>query len=499
MSGVWYIARLFARPLLIAFLLLVPVAVLAGLGVLWLVQNGYWESMVVGSVILALITWRVAKIPRSSAPLPVIPRGSAIDQLARDRVETIAAEAIGRPPTDINDYKRVFERVFDEVSKSFHPETRMSILEFTVPEVLLAIHDVSGRLRERILAEVPGSDVVTVRDVKRIYDIYRNYGWVLEVLPHVGGVLRLVSNPLTAVAQSFRGILSEQATSELSKAALNRILRIFIQELGEIAIDLYAGRYRNKAIDAIERVREEAPAVERLIPIRLLIAGQVNSGKSSLTNALLGAVKASVSELPSLEGTREFRIDAQSLFDLIVCDSVGIASDSSSKAKQDLVDAAGQADLIIWVSRATQPARSIDLEILRKLRSSFAANLKLRPPPILLVLSHIDQLSPATEWAPPYDLTRNDRLKAISIRDAVDFVSRTLEFSDSAIPMSLRTNAAYNLDALWGAIESCADDARMTALDRALRASPLSASRVIGQIARGTSTVIQKALLSSRS
>jgi hypothetical protein len=181
----------------------------------------------------------------------------------------------------------------------------------------------------------------------------------------------------------------------------------------------------------------------------------------------------------------------------VICDSAGISAKSTPQEKGDLVDAASKSDLIIWVSKATQPARALDLEVLKEIRRNFEANPKLRQPPTLLVLSHIDQLSPATEWSPPYDLADEGRKKANSIRDALNFVSKTLEFSDLGTPMCLRSGVVYNLDALWSAIEKHADDARMVALDRAMKESSFSARRIVGQIARGTRSVIRTAVEAS--
>src|SRR5436305_9968830 len=39
-------------------------------------------------------------------------------------------------------------------------------------------------------------------------------------------------------------------------------------------------------------------------------------------------------------------------------------------------------------------------------------------PPVLLVLSHVDLLSPASEWEPPYDWREGSRLKEEQMRDA---------------------------------------------------------------------------------
>ena len=90
---------------------------------------------------------------------------------------------------------------------------------------------------------------------------------------------------------------------------------------------------------------------------------------------------------------------------------------------------------------------------------------------MMLVMTHIDRISPVKEWAPPYDLGQLDNVKASNIRQALTHVSQTLGFGDDLrIPVSLRENTAcYNLDAIWSAIGALLDDAQLTALDRELK------------------------------
>lgn len=494
MSSLLELARLFARPLLIAILLSIPTIILIALGILWLVENEHSETMLLSLAIFSLIIWWIVKLPNNVAQPPVLDRGSSLDQRARGQIRRLADESALKPPRDLSGFIRLAERIFDETSRIFHPTTRVSALEFTIPEVLLATHDISDRVRARLLAELPASDVVTLRQVKELYDLFSRNGWVLPLVVLGTRIFRLVANPLAALVEEFRGVVRDKAVSAISNAALETTTRIFVQEVGEIAVDLYAGRYRHKREVVVKQLNENAFSSEALIPIRVLVAGQVNCGKSSLTNALLRVVKSPVSELPSTGPQREFRIDLRSQFDIVICDSVGLSSDSTTKSKESLITNAIQSDLIIWIAKATQPSRSLDLETLRAIRAHFNANPGLRQPPMILVLSHIDQLSPASEWAPPYDLNDAGRRKSVNIKDAIQVVSKTLEFCDPAIPMSLQRSTLYNVAALVDAIEISADDARAIALDRALRASKLSVGRIVGQVLRGAGTLVEKSM-----
>jgi predicted GTPase len=134
----------------------------------------------------------------------------------------------------------------------------------------------------------------------------------------------------------------------------------------------------------------------------------------------------------------------------------------------DLLRQAARADLIVWVAAATQPARGLDKSGLDALRSWARAQLERRPPPILLALTHVDQLSPAGEWLPPYDITTPSVPKARAIRAAIDAVSRTLDLpADVVVPVAMPPGRGpYNLDALWARIALALDEAKLVQLDR---------------------------------
>src|SRR5262249_28510068 len=56
----------------------------------------------------------------------------------------------------------------------------------------------------------------------------------------------------------------------------------------------------------------------------------------------------------------------------------------------------------------------------------FKSRPDLKRPPMLTVLTHIDLLSPAMEWAPPYDWRHPMRPKEQSIQDAMAAVQKQL-------------------------------------------------------------------------
>jgi len=142
--------------------------------------------------------------------------------------------------------------------------------------------------------------------------------------------------------------------------------------------------------------------------------------------------------------------------------------DGSPAATEELQRQAERADLVLWVASATQAARANDRSALDVLRAKGAAQVTRRPAPILLALTHIDQLRPGSEWAPPYDIATPTRPKAQAIRAAMDSVARILDLPiDAIVPVAVQPGLApYNLDALWARIALAIDEAKLVQLDR---------------------------------
>ena len=95
--------------------------------------------------------------------------------------------------------------------------------------------------------------------------------------------------------------------------------------------------------------------------VSLVIAGAPNVGKSSLLNRLLGRDRAIVSDIP---GTTRDTIEANVQFRGIpfrLVDTAGIRQDSSDAVEEDGMErartAAGDADLVIWLSDAASPQK----------------------------------------------------------------------------------------------------------------------------------------------
>jgi len=243
----------------------------------------------------------------------------------------------------------------------------------------------------------------------------------------------------------------------------------------------------------------EARALE---PVRILVAGQIGVGKSSLVNALANAVEAVVDTLPATARFTAYRLSKEGLPTALIIDSPGL---DDARSMAGLIDAAHTCDMILWVTSATRAARELDAAALNTIRQHFNAEPNRRRPPMLLILTHIDQLRPFNEWEPPYDLASTTRAKSQSIRGALEAAGAELGFAAGEI-VPVRVDIAvapYNIDAVWVRIIELMSEAQRARLLRTLKdiqstsnwrsiwSQAVNAGRVIGEtfLTRSTADV----------
>src|SRR5262249_25155745 len=152
---------------------------------------------------------------------------------------------------------------------------------------------------------------------------------------------------------------------------------------------------------------------------------------SSLLNALAQEIRGAVGPLPTTEGAAEYLLDQEGRPAVSLVDTRGF--DHSAGGGLDLVAQAERADLIMWVASAIQPAREPHRRQLDAIRTWANEQLMRRSPPIRLALTHVDQLRPAAEWSPPYNIEAPASGKAGALRAAIDATSRALDLAVDSI------------------------------------------------------------------
>lgn len=407
---------------------------------------------------------------------PPNPDWTPLDHAAGQAIEDLAA---GLTPEDWPLDERLWllgREALNRVARTYHPEREQPLLELTLPHGLLIVERACHELRSDIANHIPFSHRLTLGDLRRL-NHWKRFAEQGYALYRAG---RLVFNPASALISEAKAALGNHAFG-LAWTDLRRwLLQEYVRKIGHYAIALYSGRLvlDEAAADTLtpqsgnDLVREDDTEQQRTEePLRILILGRSNAGKSSLINALFVQLLAATDCLPDLApAVTPYRLARDGLTPALIFDTPGLdTAGLPPKVLDPLVDSA---DLILWVTPAPRPDREQEAATLNRLRQRWAAHPERHPPTLLVVVSHIDLLRPRQEWRPPYDLNAPAGDKARTIRAAMEAVAQDLEVPLArVIPVCLAAGRAYNVsDSLWAAIldhQSTANRVRLLRLREA--------------------------------
>lgn len=470
----WWLAALLVW--LLPFLLLVP------LGLVWLRQEGLvlvWLGvlLVLGVAGYWLQSWlrrrELARLAtRRTGPDPAWP---PVAEGAWALVEELAA---GIEPDDwpVGDGTRVgqlAQQTLERVAGYYHPQVEQPLLELTVPHSLLILERAAHDLRLTLTEAIPFSHRLTLGTLVRAYR-WRPFAERLLGLYRAG---QWALNPANALLNEVLGSLRGHAYALAQRDVYRWLLQEYVRKVGTYAIALYSGRLLladadadSLAVPTVEsaqdlRAAEQVAAEPAGEPLRILVLGRSNSGKSSLVNALFGQLRAATDLLPdTTRALTPYRLERDGLELALVFDTPG----AERLAYKSLQEVAIAADMVLWVSAAHRPDRQSERQTLDALRAAWAARPERHAPPLLVVVTHIDRLRPLREWQPPYDLTDSHNLKAMSIQAAVTALAIDLEVPiANVIPVCLAEGRVYNVeDALWAAMVDLLERAQRSRLLR---------------------------------
>ncbi|MBH9553962.1 GTPase family protein [Inhella gelatinilytica] len=495
MNMVW---RTYWRQLLPIAVALLSVLFLAVPGVLYLIEQGWFVWWALGFGVLALAVLAVLKrfpVPQMTAADHERERAQGdvgwnpAEAEAWEQVVRLGDSVASTPPMSVNAARELAEETLITVATALHPNKQFAAAHFTVPDVLLALETGARELRTQIVQKVPGAEVIKISHLQGLQAAHEKYGAGLKALVAAYRMFRIYANPAGGAVAEFKSFFQDKALASGTEQIYGRICRELVLELGRLAIDLYGGRLRVDVAELKQSVLDAAPDEPESVPVRILVAGQVNAGKSSLVNALAQDVLAAVSELPATPGETEYRSKASDRPDVILIDTQGL--DDSADGLDKWSRLAQTSDLILWIASAANPAREVDRKAMARLHQDFQDGRRPRPK-MVLVASHVDHLSPRREWSPPYNVDAPATPKEVNIQAAMSALMGAMNVAEApCVPVSLRPDApAYNLETLWAVLEEQLPDAQRVSLRRALDARhTTSLKRVATQVAGATISV----------
>ena len=478
------------RVSVILILFFAPFAFLIGVGSFHLWDRGWsfyaWWPMILSFTAAWLLAWHWQKQKQllPAMQFETIPHGSDRDQRAWEIVAARAKAADQVPPGKLSEpafYLQSGQELALELAQYYRPGAKNPYDHLTVPELLAVTELASRDLADLVQQYVPASHILTVSDWRKARQAI---GWYR----HANNLYWLVSAILAPVETAVRFVSSRFAAGQTWDMLQNNLLLWFyiayLNRLGTYLIELHSGRLRvgvdryrellaQHRSPAISANGDGGPPLEAAREVTIAVVGQVKAGKSSLINALLGEQKAITDVLPATNQISRYRLQPGNInSQLAVLDTVGYGREGPSEDQlRATEEAARQADVLFLVLHARNPARQADVQLVDRLREWFAANPQLRMPPIIAVLTHVDLLSPALEWSPPYDWLHPRRPKEQQIREAVDAAREQLASRAAmVVPVCTAAGKVFGIDeALLPALAEKLGEAKAVALLRCIK------------------------------
>ncbi|HEY3789292.1 MAG TPA: GTPase [Urbifossiella sp.] len=489
-----------ARIGLIVVLFLAPWLFLVGVGSIHLWETGWlfwaWWPMFFSFGLAYLLAWRWTRrhklFPPTDSPPPNY--WTDRDKIAWDKVEA-KAKSFDKITTDqLADPRHYSELALDlaaQVARVYYPNGATPFDHLTLPEVLACLELAAADLDELVKKYVPGSHMICVGDLQKarkaaeMYKLGQNAYWAGSML----------LNPLQV---GVRWAASRYGLGTLFDKLQGNILlwfhTAFVQHFGHYLIEMNSGRLRvgvkryreimnlhgeppveaGPAPVVAEHDRSEKTPPPRVVqPISIAVLGPVKAGKSSLVNALIGQQAAMVDALPVPHVGIRYQMTFPGGELLSILDTSGYGQDGANEYEfAAATEAAREADLVLFVTTATNPGRRSDVDLLDRLAAWFTERPQLKRPPVLAAVNQIDLLSPKAEWAPPYDWQTGTRPKEATIRDCLTAVKEQLgERVVEIVPVCARQGESFGIvEGLVPTIAAQLDEARGSAVLRAFHA-----------------------------
>jgi uncharacterized protein len=396
-------AIFYFRVAMAAVALLLPMLSLVVMGSIWLWQHGYVLYWALAACSITLITyalerWLFGFDSPDTAP-STEPTAADAGNAGWSTRETAAWSEIielskqVRPLeiTSSNDIMDLGRRSIETVARSMHPGEEHALWKFTLPEAFAIAERVSIQLSAFISGSIPLGDRMTVGQFMRLYR-WRSAINVAEQAYDLWRIVRLM-NPAAAATQEIREQLTRRAYDWGREELAKRLVQAYVREVGRAAIDLYSGRMR--VADSIRQLPDASMASAHEYsgtagavaePVRILIAGQIDSGQSALINAL---VKDSPGApmIPTTDVHAPFSTSFTDGHEVLLIESPGVTE--ATRELRALFEATDQSDMIIWVTSSTGSDRRIDRRILSHIRTEASKRADRKPQPILCIVTHM--------------------------------------------------------------------------------------------------------------
>jgi uncharacterized protein len=396
------------------------------------------------------------------------------------------------------------QELVSAIAHVYYPQVKRPLLNIYIPQAYGLIRgtvDDTDRVMQKLS---PVLNRVSIGQAYEAYEVYRKLEPSARKLVQAFNWSQWLLNPAAAVAKEATRKFNDQANQELLINLGQLIRETALRNLAQQAIALYGDqtitipevispptlpKAQTKTLkEILESV--ESPAVVTEKPVNIILVGRTGAGKSSLINTLFQADQAEVDVLPSTDQIKNYHWQTPTKEILNLLDTPGYEQVNRPELREQVLEYAAKADLLLLVTPALDPALQMDLEFLQTLKQDFP-DLST-----IAIVTQVDRLRPIREWNPPYDWQEGTKPKEISIREATIYRAEQLgDICELVLPLvteDLANNRpGWGVEALSLELIQAIAPAKQLRLARFLRnldARSTAAAKIIDRYTRQMAT-----------